>query len=86
MAIMKNIGLKIKERRKELGISQTELAEKLGIKKSTLSQYESGDINIPIQKLIILSTILEVTPNYFLGFENEMEVVGMSEKYEIYEK
>lgn len=83
---MKNIGLKIKERRKELGISQTELAEKLGIKKSTLSQYESGDINIPIQKLIILSTILEVTPNYFLGFENEMEVVGMSEKYEIYEK
>ena len=38
---MKNVGSKVKERRKELGISQTELAEKLGIKKSTLSQYES---------------------------------------------
>lgn len=68
---MKSLGKKINERRKKIGISQIEFAKKLNISNATLSQYESGDINIPTQKLVEISNLLDVTPNYLLGFEEK---------------
>ena len=68
---MKLLGKRINERRKKIGISQIEFAKKLNISNATLSQYESGDINIPTQKLVEISNLLDVTPNYLLGFEEK---------------
>lgn len=69
--MMKEVGKKISENRKKLKISQIEFAKKLNISNATLSQYESGDINIPLQKIVEISKILDITPNYLLGFEEK---------------
>ena len=43
---------KIKEFRKEFGLSQKEVADLLEIKKITYFKYENGQIDIPLSKLI----------------------------------
>lgn len=82
--MMKEVGRKISESRKIMGISQIEFAKNLNISNATLSQYESGDINIPLQKIVEISKILNVTPNYLLGFE-EKENYQMN-NYDLLEK
>lgn len=82
--MMKEVGKKISENRKKLKISQIEFAKNLNISNATLSQYESGDINIPLQKIVEISKILNITPNYLLGFE-EKEDYKMS-NYDLLEK
>ena len=44
-----NIGMRIKERRKEMKMSADELGAKLGKDRSTIYRYEKGDIeNLPL--------------------------------------
>ena len=50
--MMKEVGKKISESRKKLKISQIEFAKNLNISNATLSQYESVDIYIPLQKIV----------------------------------
>lgn len=66
---IKHIIGRIKNSRERLGYSYQDLAEKTGLSKSTLQRYETGFIkNIPIQKLEVLASALEVTPNYLMGW------------------
>ena len=59
---------RIKQRRKELGMSYQELADSTGISKSTLQRYETGSIkNIPLDKLDVLAEGLQTTALYILG-------------------
>ena len=49
---MKNIGNLIKEYRKDKGMTQQQLADKIGKHKITIAKYESGKItNIPFDVL-----------------------------------
>lgn len=50
-------GLKIRERRNELGITQEELGRKIGVSRNTINNYEKGNI-IPDSKQEILNKIL----------------------------
>jgi transcriptional regulator with XRE-family HTH domain len=47
----------IKKRRTELGLNQSELAQKLGVSTKTISNYENGEV-IPISKKALLHEIL----------------------------
>ena len=59
---------RISLRRKELGLSYQELADRTGISKSTLQRYETGGIrSIPLEKLGVLAKGLETTEMYILG-------------------
>ncbi len=59
---------RIKQRRKELGLSYQELAELTGLSRSTLQRYETGSIkNIPLDKLDVLAEGLKTTVMYILG-------------------
>ena len=59
---------RIKQRRKELGLSYQELAAVTGISKSTLQRYETGSIkNIPLDKLDVLAEGLQTTALFILG-------------------
>lgn len=62
------IALRIARRRKELGLSYQELADRTGISKSTLQRYETGSItSIPLKKLDVLAEGLETTAGNILG-------------------
>jgi transcriptional regulator with XRE-family HTH domain len=54
---MMDIGKNIKRIRKEKGMSQRELAEKLGVTQSVISTYETGN---PPQRITTLNKIADV--------------------------
>lgn len=54
------IGQLIKARREEIGLGQEELAEKLGVTKSTISAYETGQRKPTLDRAKILSEILNI--------------------------
>lgn len=54
------IGLNIKKYRKEKGLTQTELADKLGKTLRTVQKYESGDILPSINNIYEIARALEV--------------------------
>ncbi len=64
------IGERIKERRKELGLTVDELAERLGKNRATIYRYESNDIEkLPTTVLEPLAKVLNVTPAYLMGWK-----------------
>ncbi len=63
-----NIGEKIKLRRNELGISQEELAFKMGYNgRSTIAKIESGAVEVAHTKVLQYAKILGVSVDYLLG-------------------
>lgn len=64
---MSTLGYKIRKLRKENNLTQTELGQKLSIKKSTISKYEN-DINIPATNILNkMADIFNVPLDYLLN-------------------
>ena len=69
---MKEIMLRIKSRRENLGLSFQQLADLTHMSKSTLQRYETGGIkNIPLDKLEVLAQALQTTPTALLGIDDD---------------
>lgn len=65
---MNDIMYRIQSRRLELNLSYQDLATRTNMSKSTLQRYETGSIkNMPIDKLDIIATALQVSPLWLLG-------------------
>jgi len=63
-------GERMKERRKELGLSAEYVAEKLGVSPATIYRYEKGEIEkMPGNILEPISKILHTTPAYLMGWD-----------------
>jgi transcriptional regulator with XRE-family HTH domain len=66
------IGERIKQRRKELGMSADKLGEILGKDRSTIFRYEKGDIeNLPLDILQPIAKALMTTPQYLMGWSDD---------------
>ena len=66
------IGERIKQRRKDLGLSVDELADKLGKNRATIYRYESNEIEkLPTTVLEPLADVLGVSPGFLMGWEEE---------------
>ena len=59
-----SFGQRLRERRKELGYTQGELAEKLGISLSAVSNYENGQNAMREDVLLRVFDVLQIEPNY----------------------
>ena len=59
---------RLKELRKEKGLSQSELGEELNIPRGTIAGYEAGSRTPEVSTLIELSEYFDVSVDYFLGF------------------
>lgn len=67
------IGDRIKQMRKEKGISAQELGKRLGKDRSTIYRYEKGEIeNLPLDILKPIAYALDTTPQYLMGWEDEV--------------
>lgn len=62
-----NVGQNIAAQRKKKGLSQKELAQKIGIAQALLSHYETGRLNIPVEIVIQISISLKVHADILLG-------------------
>lgn len=72
------IGERIKQRRKELGMTVDELAVKLNKNRATIYRYESNQIeSLPAHILKPLSTALNVSAEYLMGWSEEEESEGL---------
>lgn len=74
---------RLKESRTNAGLTQEQLSEKLGIAKSTLSGYESGNREPSIATVAKILDILDVDANYL--YQDEVEkitnvVINIEEK------
>ena len=61
---------RLKELRKRKGLSQVALAERLGLSKSTIGAYETGDITPSVDALNTIADFFNVDIDYLLGKED----------------
>lgn len=61
-----NMADRIQYLRKAKGISQEELAEKVGVSRQAVSKWESEQSMPDLEKIIIMSDLFEVTTDYIL--------------------
>lgn len=57
--------------RKQSGLSQKELGEKVGLSHKAISTIESGSRSTTIEKLILLAKFFNVSTDYLLGLKDE---------------
>ena len=69
-----NIGLRIKHRREELGLTQDDLARRMGYtNRSTITKVEKGVNDITQSNVVKYANALECTTAYLMGWEDEEE-------------
>lgn len=71
---MSTIGDNVRRIRNELGMTQEELATKMGYKsKSTINKIELGKNDIPQSKIVQLAKALHTTPKELMGWEEQKQ-------------
>ncbi len=76
----KTIGLKIKERRKQLGETQEHIANMLEVNPSHVSNIECGRANPSLTALVKIANILECSVDYFISDEYTFKTDKNKEK------
>lgn len=67
---MDDFGVRVRAARVAAGLTQLELARAMGYStRSTISRIESGDNQVPMDRLDALAAALRTTPAYLLGQE-----------------
>lgn len=68
---MTDIGIKVKELRKEKELSQKQLASQIYIAQNSLSQIETSTAKPSLEVLVALADALECSVDYLLGREDD---------------
>lgn len=72
-----SVGKRLKEARKNLGRTQSETAELLGVSEEHYRKYESGATGLSADKLLILYREYGIDPTYLItgvGMKNDFDV------------
>lgn len=80
-----DIGLRIKECREELGISQAELARILNINRANVGMWESFKNRPKLEDVVKLSEIFNVSTDYLLDvekndFKKQMHLIAQTDE------
>ena len=76
---------RIRERRRELNLSQSELAQKAGYTdKTSISKLEHAENDISMKQISRLAEALETTPAYLMGWEDKTIPKGFETAQEIF--
>jgi transcriptional regulator with XRE-family HTH domain len=70
------LGSRIAQLRKERGLTQKELAERLAVTQPVVSDYENDVIRIPADVVVAISKILTVSTDELLGLKPEVRSAG----------
>lgn len=70
---MNRLSIILKARRKELGLTLAQIAERMGVAEATVQRWESGNIkSIRYDKMDKLAEILCVNPASFMGWDDSV--------------
>ena len=72
---------KIKTLRKEAGLTQKELGEKLNVAANTINGYETGHRTPDYETLIKMADYFSVTTDYLLGHEKQSDKKNNEDEY-----
>lgn len=79
---MVEFGNKLKQLRAKAGLTQKQLAERLGVTSSVVSYYELSERSPSPEVLVKLARIFHVSTDYLLGVEKEpkesLDIHGLS--------
>lgn len=77
-----DFGNRLKELRKQSGLTQQQLADRIGVSKSVVSFYELKERAPSPEVLMKLSYIFHVSTDYLLGIERNktVDVSGLDEE------
>jgi len=63
--LYKTVGQRIRERRRKLRITQTQLADLIGISYQQVQKYEAGLNHLSLERLMQFAKLLSVSPDHF---------------------
>src|SRR5690606_36782174 len=68
-----SLGSRLRERRQQLGLTLEEVAQTVGVSKSTVQKWESGTIeDMRLAKAAGLAKVLKVSPLWIMGISESM--------------
>jgi len=74
-----NLGERVKNKRIDLGMKQTELAQKIGISSGAMSGIESGKKDVSRETIAKISKALEISTDYIIFGKEEAEKISTEE-------
>lgn len=74
---------RLKELRKAAHLTQTQLAEKLGLAKSTISMYENGNRVPQFEDMEAIADFFNVSLNYFSSLDNSYGLDPIPQTYNV---
>lgn len=81
------IGERIRQRRLELGLSQEDLAKRLGNKsRASVCTVEKDKEDLTTDRIRKYAEALETTPSYLMGWEEPSDDSEIKRLYEMYQK
>ena len=80
--IDQEIGARVRVRRKQLGINQAELGERLDVSFQQMQKYERGANRISASSLVVLAEALKCRPADLLGVEDTATAIDWTQFHE----
>ncbi len=74
MELKKLVGIRVRQARLELGLTQQQAADQVGLNQQSWAAYESGKVNIPLDTLQRIVQVLQKPIEYFVVEEYEYMV------------
>ena len=77
------LGEKLKEARKQAGLSQEQLSEKLGVSRSAVAKWETDNGTPDVDNLKVISKLLNASIDHLLDNDEVMDELVMREPYSL---
>lgn len=71
---------RLKDLREDMDMTQIAVSERIGCNQTTYSRYETGGINLPVDILIKLADLYDVSTDYILGRTDEKRLNRKTKK------
>lgn len=80
--VLRDMGMRVSARRKELHLTQEQVAERMDVSLQMISNLELGKKAIRPENLLRLSQVLDISADYILsGFYSERDALDISDKF-----
>ena len=66
---MQDYGIRLRQARKNKGLTQQQAAEKIGVPQQTWQRYESGRFDLKMSTIYNICKVLDISADWLLGLQ-----------------